>query len=277
MLQPSFAAIIFSMNTFLTVLLVLALLGVLVVLGMGIFGLVRGGNPRLSNKMMAELRVMMQGAALLILALLMLLAAGGHADPMVRLTRIYTRGGDKGETSLGDGSRVAKQALRVEAYGTVDEANAGDRPGAAALPMPRPTRCWPASRTICSISAPISARPEEEKPSGRRVAHRRGADRAARARDRRDERRPCAAQLVHPARAAAPAAAYLHLARTVTRRAERLVCALAAEEPVNPEAVKYLNRLSDHLFVLGRGSTTMAPGRAVETWRHALRRRAQWR
>ncbi len=73
---------------------------------------------------------------------------------MVRLTRIYTRGGDRGQTSLGDGSRVAKQALRVEAFGTVDEANAAiglarlhvgrpRRPSGGPEPTRRPTRCWP--------------------------------------------------------------------------------------------------------------------------------------
>jgi len=72
----------------------------------------------------------------------------------VRLTRIYTRGGDAGETSLVDGSRVAKHSLRVEAYGMVDEANAVvDWRGF--MPRARSTPCWRASRTISSISAPI--------------------------------------------------------------------------------------------------------------------------
>jgi cob(I)alamin adenosyltransferase len=90
---------------------------------------------------------------------------------MVRLTRIYTRGGDKGETSLGDGSRAPKHALRVAAYGTVDEANAAI--GIARLHVDTEAdamlgRISAVSRMICSISAPICARP---KAAGAALAH----------------------------------------------------------------------------------------------------------
>src|SRR5438552_18116166 len=169
---------------------------------------------------------------------------------MVRLTRIYTRGGDQGETSLGDGSRVAKQSLRVAAFGTVDEAN-------AAIGLARLHAEGEADDMLARIQNDLFdlgadlCTPE----SGRRAA---GALRIAAAQVERLE-----AEIDAINEALAPlnsfvlpggsaAAAYLHLARTVTRRAERLVCALAAAEKVNPEAVKYLNRLSDHLFVLGR-------------------------
>ncbi len=169
---------------------------------------------------------------------------------MVRLTRIYTRGGDKGETSLGDGSRVAKQALRVEAFGTVDEAN-------AAIGLARLHTEGEADQMLARIQNDLFdlgadlCTPEE----GRRAA---GALRIVAAQVERLEReidrmnaalRPLDSFILP---GGTQAAAYLHLARTVTRRAERLVCALAAAETVNPEAVKYLNRLSDHLFVLGR-------------------------
>jgi cob(I)alamin adenosyltransferase len=174
---------------------------------------------------------------------------------MVRLTRIYTRGGDRGETSLGDGSRVAKQSLRVEAYGTVDEANAAI--GLARLHTGADEGAMLAriQNDLFDLGADLCT-PED----GRRAANeqRRGALRIVAAQVARLEREIDAINA-----ALAPldsfilpggteAAAHLHLARTVTRRAERLVCALAAVEPVNPEAVKYLNRLSDHLFVLGR-------------------------
>jgi len=169
---------------------------------------------------------------------------------MVPLTRIYTLGGDKGQTSLGDGSRVAKQSLRVEAYGTVDEAN-------AAIGL---------ARLHCDAEADVMlARIQNElfdlgadlctPEAGRRAS---GALRIVAAQVLRLEReidamnpalRPLASFILP---GGTEAAAHLHLARTVTRRAERLVCALAAAETVNPEAVKYLNRLSDHLFVLGR-------------------------
>ncbi len=169
---------------------------------------------------------------------------------MVRLTRIYTRGGDKGETSLGDGSRVPKHALRVAAYGTVDEANAAI--GIARLHVDD------RSRRDARPYSERSVRPRRRSvhAGGRQAQHRRTAHfsrpgRAPRTRNRRDERglRPLDSFILPGGSAAA---AYLHLARTVTRRAERLVSELAQAEPVNPEALKYLNRLSDHLFVLGR-------------------------
>jgi cob(I)alamin adenosyltransferase len=171
---------------------------------------------------------------------------------MVRLTRIYTRGGDRGETSLGDGSRIAEHALRVAAFGTVDEANAaiglarlhtgGDGEADAMLAR--------IQNDLFDLGADLCT-PE----GGRRAT---GALRVIAAQVERLEREIDAmnAQLrpldsfILPG--GTPAASHLHLARTVTRRAERLVCALAAAETVNPEAVRYLNRLSDHLFVLGR-------------------------
>jgi len=169
---------------------------------------------------------------------------------MVRLTRIYTRGGDKGETSLGDGSRIPKQALRVEAYGTVDEANAAI--GLARLHADPDSDAMLAriQNDLFDLGADLCT-PED----GQRAV---GALRIVAAQVERLEReidgmnatlRPLDSFILP---GGTPAAAYLHLARTVTRRAERLACALAAEESINPEAVKYLNRLSDHLFVLGR-------------------------
>ena len=169
---------------------------------------------------------------------------------MVRLTRIYTRGGDKGETSLGDGTRVSKQSLRVEAFGTVDEAN-------AAIGLARLHVDGEADEMLARIQNDLFdlgadlCTPEE----GRRAAGalRIVAAQVARLESEIDRMNAALSPLdsfVLPG--GTPAAAHLHLARTVTRRAERLVCALAAAETVNPEAVKYLNRLSDHLFVLGR-------------------------
>jgi cob(I)alamin adenosyltransferase len=169
---------------------------------------------------------------------------------MVRLTRIYTRGGDTGQTSLGDGSRVAKQSPRVEAFGTVDEANAAV--GVVQLYAEGEADAMLAriQNDLFDLGADLCT-PQE----GRRGE---GALRIVAAQVKRLEREIDAmnAELqplnsfVLPGGSAA--AAHLHVARTVTRRAERLVCALAAEEKVNPEAVKYLNRLSDHLFVLSR-------------------------
>ena len=176
---------------------------------------------------------------------------------MVRLTRIYTRGGDAGETSLGDGSRVAKQSLRVAAFGTVDEANAaiglarlhtGDDTQADAMLARIQNDLFDLGADLCT--------PEESRRAAAR--HREGALRIVATQVERLEHEIDAMNnalapldsFILPGGSAA--AAHLHLARTVTRRAERLVCALAAAEHVNPDAVKYLNRLSDHLFVLSR-------------------------
>ena len=169
---------------------------------------------------------------------------------MVKLTRIYTRGGDKGKTSLGDGRRVPKQSLRVEAYGTVDEANAAV--GLARLHADADADAMLAriQNDLFDLGADLCT-PE----TGRRAA---GALRIIAAQVKRLETEIDAmnAELAPLNSFVLPggtsAAAYLHLARTVTRRAERLTCALAEAEPVNPEALRYLNRLSDHLFVLSR-------------------------
>jgi cob(I)alamin adenosyltransferase len=169
---------------------------------------------------------------------------------MVKLTRIYTRGGDKGKTSLGDGTRVAKQSLRVEAFGTVDEANAAIGLARLHTDVEADAMLARIQNDLFDLGADLCT-PE----GGSRGA---GALRIVAAQVKRLETEIDAMNaalqpldsFILPG--GTPAAAYLHLARTVTRRAERLVCALAAAEPVNPEAVKYLNRLSDHLFVLGR-------------------------
>jgi len=169
---------------------------------------------------------------------------------MVRLTKIYTRGGDKGETSLGDGTRVPKQSLRVEAYGTVDEANAALGIARLHTSGDEDAMLGRIQNELFDLGADLCT-PED----GRRAA---GALRILPSQVKRleteidrmnSELQPLNSFILSGGNAAA---AYLHLARTITRRAERLVSALAAEEKINPEALKYLNRLSDHLFVLSR-------------------------
>lgn len=169
---------------------------------------------------------------------------------MVRLTRIYTRTGDGGETSLGDGSRVKKQALRVDAYGTVDEANAAiglarlNAEGEMGAALAR------LQNDLFDLGADLST-PEGGKHPER--ALRIQPTQVARLEQEIDAinvRLKPLDSFVLPG--GTPCAAHLHLARTVVRRAERLVAALAAAETVNPEALKYLNRLSDLLFVLSR-------------------------
>ena len=168
---------------------------------------------------------------------------------MVRIDRVVTRGGDNGETSLGDGTRVFKDALRVEAYGTVDEANAtvgilrlqtrNDREADAMLAR--------IQNDLFDIGADLCV--PGEAGERLRVTAKLVARLEAEAEIMNDRLAPLES-FVLPG--GTPAAAYAHLARTVVRRAERLVVRLAREEPVNPEVVRALNRMSDHLFVLGR-------------------------
>ena len=169
---------------------------------------------------------------------------------MVRLTRIYTRGGDTGETSLGDGARVPKHAVRVAAYGTVDEANAAIGIARLHVDPAADEMLDRIQNDLFDLGADLCT-PEDGRRAG-------GALRIVAAQVERLEReidamnaalRPLDSFILP---GGTPAAAFLHLARTVTRRAERMVSELASSEPVNPQALKYLNRLSDHLFVLGR-------------------------
>ncbi|HZU91222.1 MAG TPA: cob(I)yrinic acid a,c-diamide adenosyltransferase [Stellaceae bacterium] len=171
---------------------------------------------------------------------------------MVRLTRIYTRGGDRGETSLGDGARVPKHALRVAAYGTVDEANAAI--GLARLHVDAETdeMLSRIQNDLFDLGADLCT-PEDSRRAAEKGALRILAAQVERLEREIDRINAALAPLdsfVLPG--GTPAAAHLHLARTIVRRAERLTSELAVAETVNPEALRYLNRLSDHLFVLGR-------------------------
>ena len=172
---------------------------------------------------------------------------------MVKLNRIYTRTGDQGQTGLGDGRRVPKDSLRVAMMGTVDEANGVI--GIARLEALNLSQSEPADsllriqNDLFDLGADICV-PAAEGESGalRIVASQ--VDRLEREIDVMNEALAPLTSFILPG--GASAAAYLHLARTVVRRAEREGWALAGEEPVNPEALRYLNRLSDHLFVLAR-------------------------
>ncbi len=169
---------------------------------------------------------------------------------MVTLTRIYTRGGDQGRTSLGDGARVAKHTARVAAYGTVDEANATI--GLARLHTADEADAMLAriQNDLFDLGADL-CRPGSDFEDGTALRIRESqVVRLEREIDSMNAELQPLTSFVLPGGSAA--AASLHLARTVTRRSERLVCELAEAEPVNPAAIRYLNRLSDHLFVLSR-------------------------
>jgi len=169
---------------------------------------------------------------------------------MVKLTRIYTRGGDKGKTSLGDGSRVAKQSLRVEAFGTVDEANAAI--GLARLHVNAEADAMLAriQNDLFDLGADLCTPVGGRRSSGALRIVKSQTERLEGEIDGMNASLAPLDSFILPG--GSPAAVHLHLARTVVRRAERLVSELAGAEEVNPEALKYLNRLSDHLFVLGR-------------------------
>ncbi len=169
---------------------------------------------------------------------------------MVKLTRIYTRGGDHGETSLGDGARVAKHDLRVAAYGTVDEAN-------AAIGLARLHAAGELDGMLARLQNDLfDLGADLCRPQGGEAKHaplRVGQAQVARLEaeiDRINARLAPLDSFLLPG--GTPAAAALHLARTVARRAEREVTALAAREALNPQALRYINRLSDLLFVLAR-------------------------
>jgi len=176
---------------------------------------------------------------------------GRRRDEPVRLTKIYTRGGDQGQTSLGDGSRVAKSDLRIAAYGSVDELNA-QLGLVLAADVPEDFRPWleQVQNDLFDVGADLSV-PLGDERERLRVA----ADQTARLEgwcDQVNERLEPLKSFVLPG--GGEVAARLHVARTVCRRAEREAVVLGEAEDVAPEVLAYLNRLSDLLFILARAS-----------------------
>ncbi len=169
---------------------------------------------------------------------------------MVTLTKIYTRGGDTGRTSLGDGTRVAKHDLRVAAYGTVDETNAVI--GLARLEAKGEADAMLAriQNDLFDLGADLCTPGAGRKADGALRIVDAQVERLEREIDQMNAELKPLTSFVLPGGTAV--AAHLHLARTVCRRAERLVSELVEKEPVHAAALKYINRLSDHLFVLAR-------------------------
>ncbi len=183
-------------------------------------------------------------------------------DEPVRLTRIYTRGGDAGETSLGDGSRVSKLDCRIGAFGTVDELNsalgvvlAGDVPSELRPPLER------VQNELFDVGADLSV------PWGvtDRLRVEQGMiDELERLCDRFNADLPELRSFVLPG--GSEAAARLHVARTLCRRAERDALVASQELELNPLVLRYLNRLSDLLFILARAANAGA-GREEPLWK----------
>ena len=184
---------------------------------------------------------------------------------MVVLNKIYTKTGDAGETALGDGSRVAKHSARVVAYGTVDELN-------AALGLARLHAAGEMDAQLAAIQNDLFdlgadlCTPNMEKDSEREYPPlRMAAAQVARLEaeiDAMNARLEPLRSFILPG--GSPLSAHLHLCRTVARRAERLSVELGTVESVNPDGVKYLNRLSDWFFVAGRIAND--DGRADVLW-----------
>ena len=177
-------------------------------------------------------------------------------DEPVRLDRIYTRAGDSGETSLGDGSRVPKTDPRIDAYGTVDELNSAV--GLALVVAPDEFRPWleRIQNELFDLGADLCVPLEDTRRERLRVAQAQ-VDALEELCDRVNERLAPLRSFVLPG--GTEAAARLHVARTVCRRAERAAVALAGTAGVNPLAVAYLNRLSDLLFILARAANLGVP------------------
>jgi len=184
----------------------------------------------------------------------------------MRLDRIYTRGGDNGETSLGDGARTPKFHIRVKAFGGTDEANAAigvallhiDDPEVRGILSEVQNDLFDLGADLCVPESPESTR-SRLRTSAKQV------ETLEHHIDRVNEALSPLTSFILPG--GTPASAYLHLARTIVRRAERDVVELAAHESVNEEALKYINRLSDLLFVLcrylnerGAGDVLWKPG-----------------
>jgi cob(I)alamin adenosyltransferase len=188
-----------------------------------------------------------------------------RSDQPVRLTRIYTRGGDRGETSLGDGSRVSKLDARIAAFGTVDELNAllglvlaADLPEGVRPLLER------VQNELFDVGADLSVPRREEE--GRLRVTQEQVDALERACDEWNEGLPELRSFVLPG--GTEAAARLHVARAVCRRAERDALAAAGEHETSSLVAVYLNRLSDLLFILARAANA---GRGEPLWKPGSR------
>ncbi len=179
---------------------------------------------------------------------------------MVKLTKIYTRGGDNGETSLGDGSRLKKHDIRVGAYGTVDEANSAIGVARLSISGLQPVfdQCLGRIQNDlfdlgADLCTPLS---NNEKPGSALRIVQAQIDRLEREIDDFNAHLAPLNSFILPG--GTPLAAYLHVARTITRRAEREITLLAESQIINPLSIAYINRLSDHLFVIARAANHAA-------------------
>jgi cob(I)alamin adenosyltransferase len=175
-----------------------------------------------------------------------------------RLSKIYTRTGDDGTTGLGDGSRTDKDALRVEAYGTVDEANSAIGVVLSLNTVPDDVRAC-----LTEVQHDLFELGGELCIPGHAAVEDSFIERLESELDRLNEDLPPLKEFILPG--GGQAASACHMARTIVRRAERRVTSLARAETVRGQAVRYLNRLSDLLFVVARVLARKETGQEV-TW-----------
>ncbi len=176
---------------------------------------------------------------------------------MVKLDKIYTRGGDGGQSSLGGGQRVAKHDGRLAAFGTVEEANAAIGLARLHVSGQADHMLGRIQNDLFDLGADLAHPAKEGTGRGAKEGDTERLEIVETQIERLEEEIDRLNQHLRPLDSfilpgGGAASAHLHLARTVVRRAERETTALAAEATVNPLVVKYLNRLSDHLFVLAR-------------------------
>jgi cob(I)alamin adenosyltransferase len=173
-------------------------------------------------------------------------------EPRIALNRIYTKGGDKGQTSLVGGERVPKDATRIECYGTVDELNAflgmASVSAAEAVPPLLPI-IRRVQHELFNLGSILATRPEDVHPKQPRITPVE-IEQLEKEIDSMNADLPPLRSFVLPG--GSRISTELHACRTICRRAERIAVRLAREEPVPPEAIQYLNRLSDALFVWSR-------------------------
>jgi cob(I)alamin adenosyltransferase len=180
-----------------------------------------------------------------------------------RLSKIYTRTGDDGTTGLGDGARVSKDSARVTAYGTVDETNSA-LGVVLACELPEPVR-----ETLTRVQHQLFDLGGELCIPGHAAIEDRDVEALEATLDRYNADLPALRDFILPG--GGMAAAQCHLARTICRRAEREVVTLSHHDAVRPQAIRYLNRLSDLLFVLAR-VLARASGHGEVLWDHQRRR-----
>jgi cob(I)alamin adenosyltransferase len=178
---------------------------------------------------------------------------------LVKLNKIYTRTGDDGTTGLVDGSRVAKHDARMEAIGAVDEANSAIGLAVCAVVMDHHASLHRIQNDLFDLGADLATPGDDFTPSPmvlRMVAAQ--TDWLENAMDALNEHLPPLTSFILPG--GDEGAARVHVARAAARRTERAMVALSAETPINPQALAYINRLSDYLFVLARAINAQTQG-----------------